>query len=102
MPRLIDANALMKQHTYLWDEALGTCECVLVEDIENAPTIDAVEVDNAVLVVLQVALEAIRQYRRTVGHDPVFEFSQDEVNELVDYARYLLNGTAGMGVDEGV
>ena len=42
--RLIDANALKNQHTYLWDEALGTCECVLVEDIENAPTIDAVEV----------------------------------------------------------
>ena len=42
--RLIDANALKNQHTYLWDEALGTCECVLVEDIENAPTIDAVGV----------------------------------------------------------
>lgn len=44
MRRLIDANALKKNHTYLWDEALGTCECVLVEDIENAPTVEAEEV----------------------------------------------------------
>ena len=43
--RLIDANELKKNYTYLWDEALGTCECVLVEDIEAAPTVDAVPVD---------------------------------------------------------
>ena len=42
--RLIDANALMKNKTNLWDEALGYSDCVLVEDIENAPTVDAVEV----------------------------------------------------------
>jgi DNA-directed RNA polymerase subunit RPC12/RpoP len=42
--RLIDANALIDKHTVLWDEALGFCACVLVEDIDNAPTIDAVEV----------------------------------------------------------
>ena len=42
--RLIDANVVMEQRTYLWDEALGTCECVLVEDIADAPTVDAVEV----------------------------------------------------------
>ena len=41
---LIDANALIDKHTVLWDEALGFCACVLVEDIENAPTVDAVEV----------------------------------------------------------
>lgn len=42
--RLIDANALMENKTNLWDEALGYSDCVLVEDIENAPTVDAVEV----------------------------------------------------------
>ena len=42
-PRLIDANALKEKRTYLWDEALGTCECVLVEDIDKAPAVDAVE-----------------------------------------------------------
>ena len=41
---LIDANALIDKHTVLWDEALGFCACVLVEDIDNAPTVDAVEV----------------------------------------------------------
>ena len=42
--RLIDANALKKQKTILWNEALGFCDCVLVEDIDEAPTVDAVEV----------------------------------------------------------
>lgn len=42
--RLKDADALIEKSTYLWDEALGTCRCVLTEDIENAPTIDAVHV----------------------------------------------------------
>ena len=41
---LIDANALKKQKTILWDEALGYSECVLVENIDEAPTVDAVEV----------------------------------------------------------
>ena len=41
---LIDRNALMKNKTVLWDEALGYSDCVLVEDIDNAPTVDAVEV----------------------------------------------------------
>ena len=43
--RLIDANLLLKDKTILWDEALGFCDCVLVEDIDNAPTVDAVEVE---------------------------------------------------------
>ena len=42
--RLIDANALKKQKTILWDEALGFCDCVLIENIDDAPTVDAVEV----------------------------------------------------------
>ena len=42
--RLIDANALKKQKTILWDEALGFCDCVLMENVEEAPTVDAVEV----------------------------------------------------------
>ena len=42
--RLIDADDLKKQKTILWDEALGFCDCVLVEDIDKAPTVDAVEV----------------------------------------------------------
>ena len=42
--RLIDADVLKKQKTILWDEAIGFCDCVVVEDIDNAPTVDAVEV----------------------------------------------------------
>ena len=42
--RLTDANALLEEKTILWDEALGFCECVLVDDIVKAPTVDAVEV----------------------------------------------------------
>ena len=42
--RLIDANELKKKQTVLWDEALGFSDCVLIEDINNAPTVDAVEV----------------------------------------------------------
>ena len=41
--RLIDANDLKKKQTVLWDEALGFSDCVLVEDIDNATTVDAVE-----------------------------------------------------------
>ena len=44
MARLIDADKLKKQKTVLWDPALGFCDCVLVEDIDKAPTVDAVEV----------------------------------------------------------
>ncbi len=39
MSRLIDADELKKNKTVLWDPALGFCECVLVEDIDNAPTV---------------------------------------------------------------
>ena len=42
--RPIDADALKKEKTYLWDEVLGHTACVLVEDIDAAPTIYAVEV----------------------------------------------------------
>lgn len=42
MPRLIDANELKKQKTILWDEALGFCDCVVVEDIDKAPTVEVV------------------------------------------------------------
>ena len=38
---LISRSALLKKKTYLWDEAIGTEGCVLVEDIENAPAVDA-------------------------------------------------------------
>lgn len=44
MGKLIDPLQLKKQETVLWDPALGFCECVLVEDIDNAPAVDAVEV----------------------------------------------------------
>jgi hypothetical protein len=42
--RLIDADALLKKKTYLWDEVLGTEACVCVDDIEAAPAVDAVPV----------------------------------------------------------
>lgn len=42
--KLIDSDLLLKNKTILWDEALGFCDCVLVEDIDKAPTVDAVEV----------------------------------------------------------
>lgn len=44
MSDLIDRGELLKKETCLWDEALGTCACVLEEDINKAPTVDAVEV----------------------------------------------------------
>ncbi len=37
--RLIDADALKEKRTCLWDPALGYCACVLIEDIDAAPTI---------------------------------------------------------------
>jgi len=42
--RLIDVDVLKQKKTVLWDPALGFCDCVLVEDIDNTPTVDAVEV----------------------------------------------------------
>ena len=42
--RLIDVDGLKKNMTVLWDQALGFCDCVCVEDIDNAPTVDAIEV----------------------------------------------------------
>lgn len=44
MPRMIDAEQLKQQKTVLWDPALGFCDCVLVEDIDKAPAVNAVEV----------------------------------------------------------
>lgn len=44
MAMLIDPKKLKKKKTILWDEALGFCECVLVEDIDQEPAIDAAEV----------------------------------------------------------
>ena len=40
--RLIDADALKNRRTVLWDEALGHSACVLVEYIDEAPTVNAV------------------------------------------------------------
>ena len=44
MGRLIDAEELKKQQTHLWDEVMGHIPCVLLYDIDIAPTIDAVPV----------------------------------------------------------
>ena len=44
MGRLIDANELKKQQTHLWDEVMGHVPCVLLYDIDIAPTIDAAPV----------------------------------------------------------
>lgn len=46
MSNLIDKKELLKKKTYLWDEAMGTVACVLVEDIAAAKPVDAVEVGN--------------------------------------------------------
>ena len=42
--RLIDADELKKQQTHLWDEVMGHVPCVLLYDIDKAPTVDAVPV----------------------------------------------------------
>lgn len=42
--RLIDADELKKQQTHLWDEVMGHVPCVLLYDIDKAPTIDDVPV----------------------------------------------------------
>lgn len=44
MGDLINRKTLLKEMTCLWDEALGTCACVLEEDIKKAPAVDAVEI----------------------------------------------------------
>lgn len=40
MARLIDADALKQKKTVLWDPALGFCECVLMDDIDDALTME--------------------------------------------------------------
>lgn len=45
MSDLISRSALLRHKTYLWDPVLGHEACVCVDDIESAPTIDAVPVD---------------------------------------------------------
>lgn len=111
--RLIDANALKDDFRRYMAERYDSERCVSEENcitcgrvclfqrtINNAPTVDAVEVDTAILVVLQIALEAIRQYRKAVGHDPLFEFSQKEINEIANYARSMLIGSSEMEGDD--
>lgn len=39
MKHMVELERLMKDKTVLWDEALGYCDCVLVEDIQNAPSV---------------------------------------------------------------
>lgn len=41
---LISRSAVLEKQTYMYDEALGTSPCVLTEDIESAPAVDAVKV----------------------------------------------------------
>lgn len=38
MAWLVNAEALVEKKTVLWDQALGFCDCVLVSDIEAAPS----------------------------------------------------------------
>lgn len=40
----IEREAVVERATYMFDEVLGTCKCVLVEDIEKVPTADVAEV----------------------------------------------------------
>ena len=42
--RLIFADDIKEKRTVLWDPALGYSDCVLIEDIDEAPAVDAVEV----------------------------------------------------------
>ena len=44
MADLIDRAALLEKKTCLWDDALGWTECVDIDDIEAAATVDAVKV----------------------------------------------------------
>ena len=70
---LIDRNALMKNKTVLWDEALGYSDCVLVEDIDNAPTVDAVEVVHGRWVWISDSVVSCSQCNRDF-------YSDDDVN----------------------
>lgn len=94
--RLVDADeakeALLGWETDPTDEEIEYT-------IDNLPTVDAVEVDTAALVAIQIALEAIRQWARVNGCDPVFDFSPPEVTELADYIRELLHGCSEMEGD---
>ena len=42
MAKYVDVNALLEKKTILWDEALGFCDCVLLEDIEATPAVEVV------------------------------------------------------------
>ena len=44
MAKLIAVNVLKQKKTVLWDPALGFCDCVLIEDIDNTPGVGAVPV----------------------------------------------------------
>ena len=37
--RYVELDPLLKEKTVLWDEALGYSDCILVEDLQNAPSI---------------------------------------------------------------
>lgn len=39
MKRYVELDAVLKEKTVLWDEALGYCDCVLVEDMLKATSI---------------------------------------------------------------
>lgn len=44
MAEYIERAAVKKQTTYMFDEYLGTCACVLIEDIDKIPAADVVPV----------------------------------------------------------
>jgi NADH pyrophosphatase NudC (nudix superfamily) len=44
MIEYIARDAVIKESTFMFDEALGHCKCVLVEDIEKVPAADVAEV----------------------------------------------------------
>lgn len=80
----------------------GDCTDEEIEyTLDNLPTVDAVEVDYAVTCAIQLVLEAIRQYRRYIGDDPVFDFTQKELEELSGYAIYLMGAKMDGGNEDG-
>jgi hypothetical protein len=61
--------------------------------IDLCPIADVIETETAVSVAAQIVMEAIREYRKINGEDPVFYLSTKSLQRIANYMLEVLGKT---------
>ena len=91
MARYIDADEFLKHFS------VASSSDDIIEELQEAPTADVVEVEKATMGAIQIVLDAIREYRRSVGDDPVWHMKEENLGRVGNWYLEMLGLEARYG-----